>query len=378
MTIWRKRTFTLLIALLFLTSFQIGAASAGQESAEASTLLVNLEDLSDGAKLYPSLKKLVVRELGMYEEDAEFVLPESFYEVNLGNNPEGYTRQFAAFVYNYEWIELVLVASNKDASDVRLLNRAASSDDGDMFLSTTKLDFSTSGNLIQVWTQAPSSAFQSEVELEWAGDELYVVSHEYDDPTAKFYEKKERLLKAKDIPNLLYQYQTEFPYYQSFYEENYTLAAPTLKLAQQKALQTQKVSIKKAVEYLDFGLSQYADAFGTWGYSDGTLTKESIVGAKDSAYPEARLGLSAYVGILNDYGYFLSLAGRNKEAKPILANVIKLVPNRTVAYLNLADAEWALGQKSAAKGHYKTYLKLLGSKASSVAPARVQQRINAK
>ncbi|WP_372631276.1 tetratricopeptide repeat protein [Cohnella sp.] len=72
------------------------------------------------------------------------------------------------------------------------------------------------------------------------------------------------------------------------------------------------------------------------------------------------------------------MTGQNKKAKPVLANVVKLVPSRTVAYLNLADVEWALGQRSAAKSHYKIYWKQLGSKASSIALKRVQERINSK
>ncbi|MFC5468067.1 hypothetical protein ACFPPD_04995 [Cohnella suwonensis] len=378
MTIWSKRILALMIAIFFLAGAQFATAAEGGGGDAEEIEPVNLGELADGAKVYPSLKDLLIDSLQLYEEDAEAIVPESFYEVDLGNNPQGYERQFMAFVYNYEWIELVLIASNKDASDVRLLDRAASSDEGYMFLNMAKLEFTTTGNLVQIWTEAPYSAFRSLVELEWAGDRFYVISHEYDDPSERYFEEKERLLKLKDIQKLVEQYETEIAYYPSAYEQNYTLAAPALKLAQQKANQIQKVDFKKAVEYLDYGLSQYADAFGTWGYVDGTLTKADIVGAEDSLYLEARLGLGVYVGMLNDYGYYLSLAGRNKEAVPVLANVIKLVPGRTVAYLNIADAEWTLGQKNAAKAHYKTYLKLLGGKAKSTAPARVQQRINAK
>ncbi len=270
------------------------------------------------------------------------------------------------------------MATNDDGSEVKLLNRAVSSDDGDMFINTAKLEFFTEGNHIYVWSQAPFSAYQSNVELEWAGDTFYVVSHVFNDPSARYYEEKERLLKAKDIQSLIAHYESYTPFYPGSYEGTYTLAAPTLRLAHQKALAAQKKDVKTAIKYLEYGLDQYAEGFDTWGYLDGNLKKSDIIGSDDSAYPEARLSLSVYVGILNDYGYFLSLTGRIKEAKPILSNVVKLVPARTVAYLNLADVEWALGQKTAAKAHYKQYWKLLGSKASSIAPKRVQDRIQAK
>jgi len=375
---WRK---WFLIAALTLFAFAGVPQTPYAEAADGNAAFApaSLIELKDGTKLYERIWPFVADNLELSAEEAEAVTEESFYEVDLGNYPKGYTRQFISFIYNYEWIELVLVATNEDATKIVLLDRAASSETGDMFLNTAKLDFSTEDNRIYVWTQMPFRAFESVVELEWAGDRFYVISHEYDDPTANYYMEKADLLKAKDLDGLIELASFEYPMYPGAYEESYTLAAPTLKLAHQKALQAHKAKDnKKAVAYLEYGLEQYSEAFGTWDYAEGKLTKEDIVGFADAFDADSRLTLGAYVGILNDYGYFLSLTGQNKKAKPVLANVVKLVPSRTVAYLNLADVEWALGQRSAAKSHYKIYWKQLGSKASSVAPKRVQERINSK
>lgn len=48
--------------------------------------------------------------------------------------------------------------------------------------------------------------------------------------------------------------------------------------------------------------------------------------------------------------------GRPAEAEPIRLQVIAKAPDRTVAYLNLADVSWELGKQAAAKAHYQKYL----------------------
>lgn len=75
---------------------------------------------------------------------------------------------------------------------------------------------------------------------------------------------------------------------------------------------------------------------------------------------------SQYVLLLNNYAYYLSETDRYEEAIPILEKVIKLSPNRAVAYLNLGDCYDKLYQKSKNKKdnensikNYKKYISLL-------------------
>lgn len=63
-----------------------------------------------------------------------------------------------------------------------------------------------------------------------------------------------------------------------------------------------------------------------------------------------------YEKIFNDYGFLLQQAGLNKDAVNILMLVIKKSPQRTVAYLNFADATWNEGDKKAAVRYYKQYV----------------------
>jgi tetratricopeptide (TPR) repeat protein len=373
---WRKWTLSLSLVVFMILSIQVPPIGAATQ--KEPLLPASLSDLADGNSLFEPIKTFVMNELKLSEEDASYLLERHFYEVNLGYFPTGYTRQFLSFVWNSDQIELVFVATDKDASNIKLLDRAVSSKEGNMFINTAKLDISTQDNHIKVWTQAPFRAFESDVDLDWTGDKLQVISHKYTDPSALFFEQKSLLIQNKDVDGLIKQWNEDYPMYPMFYSDYFTLATPALRLAHQKALSLQKNNLKTAISYLEFGLQQYDKSFIIPGYADGTLTKTDIIGTKDSLYTEDRLSLSAYVGIVNDYAYFLSLSGRIKEAKPILVNVTKLVPNRTVAYLNLADVEWSLGQRNDAKTHYKQYWKLLGTKASTIAPKRVQERITAK
>jgi len=57
----------------------------------------------------------------------------------------------------------------------------------------------------------------------------------------------------------------------------------------------------------------------------------------------------------NNIAYYLQKAGSNKEAVYLLEKILKKYPNRTVAYYNLGDAYWALGDKKKARKAYTTY-----------------------
>jgi tetratricopeptide (TPR) repeat protein len=59
----------------------------------------------------------------------------------------------------------------------------------------------------------------------------------------------------------------------------------------------------------------------------------------------------------NNIAYYLGKSGANKESAYILEKILEKFPNRTVAYYNLGDAYWGLGDKAKAKQAYKTYIK---------------------
>jgi len=61
---------------------------------------------------------------------------------------------------------------------------------------------------------------------------------------------------------------------------------------------------------------------------------------------------------LNDYAYYCQQAGDQKTARHVLQLVLKYLPNRAVAVLNLADAEYALKHIDKARTLYQKYLAL--------------------
>ena len=68
---------------------------------------------------------------------------------------------------------------------------------------------------------------------------------------------------------------------------------------------------------------------------------------------------SVNVPIYNDFGFFLEQAGKYQESVTLLEQVIKAVPTRTVAYVNLGDSYWGLNKTIEAAKCYKTYVDLM-------------------
>jgi tetratricopeptide (TPR) repeat protein len=99
---------------------------------------------------------------------------------------------------------------------------------------------------------------------------------------------------------------------------------------------------------------------------------------------------SAYVGLLNDYGFFLSETNdRYKDALPILKKVIGLDPKRHVAYLNLgdvyakslketSDSKKQMELKQLVLKNYQEYARLLREKnPKAELPQRVRDALEA-
>ncbi len=81
----------------------------------------------------------------------------------------------------------------------------------------------------------------------------------------------------------------------------------------------------------------------------------------------------------NNIAYYLQKAGSNKEAIYLLEKIIEKFPKRTVAYYNLGDAYWALGEKEKAKKAYSTYIKMMKEKGKEKKiPKKLKQRVKNK
>jgi len=82
---------------------------------------------------------------------------------------------------------------------------------------------------------------------------------------------------------------------------------------------------------------------------------------------------------LNNIAYYIQKAGANEEAIYLLKEILKKYPNRTVAYYNLGDAYWALGDKKKAKEAYLTYTEqMCNAGKQKRIPKVVKDRISSK
>jgi tetratricopeptide (TPR) repeat protein len=116
--------------------------------------------------------------------------------------------------------------------------------------------------------------------------------------------------------------------------------------------------------------------------------KKSIVLSRSGKYKEASNLLLSAIGSkpwtienhtlasFNDLGYFLEQSGEYSKAIEVLDAVVKAFPDRTVAYLNLADAYAGLGDSVKAKANYSKYADMMktAGKQSKI-PKRVLQYI---
>lgn len=81
------------------------------------------------------------------------------------------------------------------------------------------------------------------------------------------------------------------------------------------------------------------------------------------------------VGWSNDLGFLFEQAGHPAEAAELLQHIIRKHPGRVVAYLNLADAYWAMGQREQAREAYGQYHgKMLANGKQARIPSRVMER----
>ncbi len=85
---------------------------------------------------------------------------------------------------------------------------------------------------------------------------------------------------------------------------------------------------------------------------------------------------SSNVIVYNDLAYYLEQYGLRSEAIHILEKIIITYPNRTVAYINLGDAYWGLGEQEQAKEAYEKYIELMKTNGKeNKIPQRVYERI---
>ena len=68
---------------------------------------------------------------------------------------------------------------------------------------------------------------------------------------------------------------------------------------------------------------------------------------------------STVISAINDYAYFLQENNQAADSIPFLNDIVAADPRRSVAWLNLADSNWAIGKQKDASKQYKKYIDLM-------------------
>ena len=103
------------------------------------------------------------------------------------------------------------------------------------------------------------------------------------------------------------------------------------------------------------------------GDEDGTCAPRNYIVEK--YYFPQKIGWS------NDLGFLFEQAGHYPEAVELLKHITQKHPERVVAYLNLADAYWAMGEQEQARKAYNQYYEKM---VADQKQARIPQRVIAR
>lgn len=209
-------------------------------------------------------------------------------------------------------------------------------------------------SILELVFQMPYSARYAGVQYAWEGEDLVPVQWLTGDPSLETLSDVDSLLASGCIDEAAAELATIF--YPGYYYEPGQMAAGFLRTAHEYAMEEYEAgNIEAAVNYyeetgeaMDLLLMPYP-----WygGFQDSSDYAESGI----SDY----MTIGAFTCIANDYGFFLEQYGNYEKAVDVLYGVLTLDPKRMVAYLNIADALWGLGERGNAAEFYRNYADMM-------------------
>lgn len=225
---------------------------------------------------------------------------------------------------------------------------------------------------VQMYSQLPfcATAFEAEYRLELDPVRLVLASGGWIDPSADAVAEAWDLIDRGMIAQAVDTLSMIF-YPQNYYESEEMGAAA---LARSHGLALDLYRGGDAAAACSVMAVAVDSAYMFWSEYQWPSGYGSAAGY-DAGRAAVYLPRTDYVESINDYGFFLLESGHRERAVEILAGVIDVDPERAVAHLNLADALWALGRFDEARGHYSTYIDLLGGDGlTDLAPPRALER----
>lgn len=228
-------------------------------------------------------------------------------------------------------------------------------------------------SILELIFQMPYSARYAGVQYAWEGDDLVPVEWLAGDPSRETLVNVDTLLASGCIGEAADELATIF--YPGYYYDPGRMAAQFLRSAHEYAMEEYEEgnteaavnSFEEADEAMDLLLMPYP-----WygGFQDSSDYAESSI--------SDHMRIGEFTRIANDYGFFLEQYGNFEKAVDVLYGVLKLDPERMVAYLNIADALWGLGESGNAAEFYRTYADMMMQvNLGSQIPPRVNSRVTA-
>ena len=237
----------------------------------------------------------------------------------------------------------------------------------------------SSSNTITIYSQSPGSASTLAQTFSINGDHVAFVSSSLENETTDFCDKIVALAAAGDVPQLKRSWEdAECLLYPQTWVNSSNLEKAVLKGHAQALSLARRGRPDEAAERLKLMFDTVAELYSLCYVNVVDVQADSEMESWMAIWnsDEAPVRKSIFLPALNDYGYFLQLSGRHKEAIAVFEEVLQCDPTRVVAHLNLADSEWCLGRKLEAGSSYYDYNELMKqSRRDSRIPDRVNKRL---
>lgn len=323
-------------------------------------------DRNSDKLLIAKVIQIMQSELHMKDPDAQWHDRGRLYTALLPHMPAWVDHQVLAVHEK----AVFLIGVDRDMEKAQLLAQTP----GGVIVNTAKMDAYGEENTIYLWSQYPFGAREMNTTIQWTGNALLILSCTEQDPTAQYYTKMSRLLQEGDVEEAVRQ--EDYPQYPGSYEGYYAVPQLAIEKAHEYALQKHRDGdLHTAVRILKWGIDKYLEVQAFGPLSVEHLTSLRHLTEKPAGYGGAyRIELPRFAEILNDYAFLLAESGNLADAAAYLRKVLELAPQRAVAYINLADACWLLGEQDEARQHYARYLSLLSADAEI--PPRVFERLD--
>ncbi len=276
----------------------------------------------------------------------QYIFP-MVYDVPASLMPGGMTDLFIAGVPSGELaMTIYLVGDGPDGAEVL----ASGPYQGEYNFAKSSASWESDRSVISLYFQMPFCARYAGAEYSWIGSELVPVAWLSGDPSLEALESIDSLLAIGRISEATMEMGDMF--YPGSYYDSGEMIVRFLRSAHEHGLDEYRMGdpegavqlFTEANEALEFLFIAYP-----WyrAYEDSAAFEESDLAPFVS--------LDEFAQIANDYGFFLEQSGMYEEAADVLYAVLTLDALRTVAYLNLADALWGLGEDSNAGAYYEIY-----------------------